>query len=462
MTRPAPIPQDEERRLEALREYAVLDTAHEPVFDAITALAVAICDVPIATISLIDSNRQWFKSRIGLDDDETPREVAFCAHAMLDDALMEVPNALEDERFAANPLVLGNPNIRFYAGAPLRNADGHALGTVCVIDRTPRTLTDAQRNALHHLSAVVMRLLEARKDVAMVAKAQQARADAERRVRTIADNLPALVAFIDADERYRFVNATYALWLQRPLEEISQRTLAEVHDPALYDALAPALRRALSGRRESFELELTREGVVHFARGIFVPERDAYGVVTGVYALTHDATRLKYAEDELRRLAHFDPLTGLANRARLVERLGEAIARNARDGKSLGVLYLDLDRFKSINDTLGHQAGDAVLAEFARRLRARIRTTDTAARLGGDEFVVVLEGLAAPAEAERIAGDVVAMMLEPIALASGLLTVSTSIGVATRKDEKTPEALLEAADAALYRAKAKGRAGFSA
>jgi diguanylate cyclase len=572
----APLPPDEAQRLQALREYLVLDTAHEPVFDAITALAAAICDVPIALISLVDTDRQWFKSRIGVDDDETPRESAFCAHALHGDGVMEVPNALEDSRFADNPFVLGEPNVRFYAGATLRNAEGHALGTVCVVDRRPRMLSEAQRRALEQLSVVTMKLLEARRQAfrvellgrslddsaseayvvdaerlrfvhlnasalrntgytreeaaslpsdlvlteidaswiaRVVAKARETgernapvatlcqRRDgtvypvtgsvqvadaagvtlvylvlnditdrvaaedairaAERRTRTITDNLPALIAYIDAEQRYRFMNATYAVWLQRPVVEMLGRTLAEVHDPALYALLEPHVARALSGQRESFELEQQRAGRTYYVRGVFVPERDADGRVSGVYALTQDVTRIRLAEDELRRLAQHDPLTGLANRARLVECCAEAMRRNDRDGKVLALLYIDLDRFKSINDSRGHLAGDEVLREFGRRLLARLRQTDCAARLGGDEFAVVLEGLATPIEAERVAADIVRAMATPIGGGAQPLTVTASIGIAIRHGESDPASLIRRADEALYRAKGKGRNGFS-
>lgn len=161
-----PIPAREDDRLAALQRYELLDTPAEPAFDQITRLAAKLLKVPVALISLVDRDRQWFKSRIGLPVQETPRHHAFCAHALESDALFVVADARQDERFANNPLVTGDPNIRFYAGAPLRTADGLALGTICVMDDQPRAaLTPEEEDALRDLSAMTMAHIEARRAV---------------------------------------------------------------------------------------------------------------------------------------------------------------------------------------------------------------------------------------------------------------------------------------------------------
>jgi C4-dicarboxylate-specific signal transduction histidine kinase len=160
---PAQPTPDEPRRLEALRRYAVLDTLPEQALDDLTSLAAQICVVPIAMIALIDENRQWFKSKVGVEKKETARDISLCAHAVHQRELLIVPDAARDERFADNPLVTANPGIGFYAGAPLVTPEDAVLGTLCVIDHMPRTLTDAQKQALRVLARQVMTHLELRR-----------------------------------------------------------------------------------------------------------------------------------------------------------------------------------------------------------------------------------------------------------------------------------------------------------
>lgn len=150
-------------RLAELKRLVIMDTDEEQAYDDITRMAASICGTPVALITLVDENRQWFKSRIGLQASETPRESAFCAHAIqAPDQPFVVRDASKDQRFEANPLVTGDPNIRFYAGAPLVTSSGHALGTVCIIDREPRDITPEQLEQLQFLAQQVIALIEAR------------------------------------------------------------------------------------------------------------------------------------------------------------------------------------------------------------------------------------------------------------------------------------------------------------
>ena len=155
----------------ALRDYHILDTAAEQTYDDITALAAYICEVPIAVISLVDESRQWFKSKHGLTEVETPRDVAFCAHAILQTEPMIVQDALKDTRFADSALVTRSPHIRFYAGFPLATPEGLALGMLCAIDRKPRQLSAEQHHAMQALARQVMALLELRRVSAGLAEA---------------------------------------------------------------------------------------------------------------------------------------------------------------------------------------------------------------------------------------------------------------------------------------------------
>ena len=169
----APVPPNETKRLKVLWQYEVLDTVPEEVFDDLTDLAARICEAPIALISLVDEHRQWFKSKVGTTVQETSRDVSFCAYAITQNDLFIVPDATRDKRFANNPLVLSDPQIRFYAGAPLVTPDGHALGTLCVIDKVPRELRPDQKQALLILARHVVSQLELRRRSHELAAARQ-------------------------------------------------------------------------------------------------------------------------------------------------------------------------------------------------------------------------------------------------------------------------------------------------
>jgi len=317
----------EAARLRALERFEVLDTKPEPKFDRIVDMASRLLDAPISLISLVDGKRQWFKARIGFDIPETPRSIAFCAHAIETQEVMIVEDATQDPRFAENPLVTGSPEIRFYAGAPLTTDDGYRLGTLCVIDRVARTITADQQTLLRDLAAVV----------------------------------------VD-------------------------------------------------------ELELRR------------------------------------ANSELRRLAATDPMTGAANRRSFFTLAKKELARARRRGHPTTVLILDIDHFKGVNDTYGHEAGDRAIVALAGAASGMLRREDIFARLGGEEFAVLLpetDALVAHSLAERLRTTI--RDLE-IAGPAGLFGIAVSIGLsAVDRADTTIDAALRRADAALYEAKRAGR-----
>ncbi len=301
----AALPANESERLARLRELDVLDTLPERSYDDITALAQAICGTDIALITLVDEHRQWFKSRLGLAATETPREVAFCAHAILrPQEVLVVEDARNDERFQGNPLVVPEGPVRFYAGAPIVTDDGLALGTVCVIDAKSRRLDPRQVDALRRLSDLVATLLLHEKERRQT-QARHAQ-DTERRIERLTAMATAgldLQAFIDNDGFYRHVNQTYLDYNACGVDEVIGRHVSDHVGEALYrDVVGFQLTRALRGEPVFYQRRAHYQG-----RGsrhmevALLPVRDGGGVVQGVVMRAHDIEVLKQNEARLNR-----------------------------------------------------------------------------------------------------------------------------------------------------------------
>lgn len=300
--------------------YAILDTDPEEQFDRLAKLASLTLRMPIAAVSLLDTNRQWFKAMVGTPLKETPLEYSFSSYAVREDELFVVSDASQDSRFCANPLVTGEPGIRFYAGVPLHIPGGPAIGTLSVIDRVPRTLDDRERNVLQELGSMVVR------------------------------------------------------------------------------------------------------------------------------------------EMELRRAAMTDSLTGVFNRRTLDMLVDKELARLRRTRQIFSLAVFDLDHFKNVNDTLGHEAGDRVLVAFARLASQCFRRQDLLFRTGGEEFAILLVGtreLAAEVPLERFRNLLQQTVVETPA---GPVRVTASIGAAeATADDVAAGDLASRADEALYQAKRAGR-----
>ena len=616
MTIPAP---DESLRLSALCALNLLDTPAEARFDRFTVLATSALGVPIALVSLLDAERQWFKSRQGLDAAQVPRSIAFCRYTIEAEGTFIVPDASQDARFADSPLVQGNPFIRFYAGHPIRTIDGFAAGTLCVIDTKPRTFSPAEhamlvslakmvedelnRNtlidarmraeiALHQLNldleqrvfertqalekrnGELQREIERRaaveaslrqseqrirsitenlptliaqvdrdgiftfvnsrtarfygtsaeellhkpiraaysdRDYARIAphvelarsgqratfeseilidgktfwyhasfvpqltpdgqpdgyfamafditarrETEIAQIRSEERLKTITDNLPVMISYIDSDKRYQFANAMYKDWLGIAVEDMLGRTVEEALGQEYYDERRPWVERALAGEMCTVEYTITRKRHKRVLSTTYIPH-SRNGRIVGTYVLGTDTTAAREHERQLLALANSDPLTGLPNRRMYEFQLDKALAAARRQRSQLALVYLDLDNFKKINDTLGHAVGDEVLIEFGKRVKSVLRETDMLARLAGDEFTIILESSGGYEGGELVAHKILRALAEPFTTDKQRLQISASIGIGLGGPRSSAVSLASSADAALYAAKRAGK-----
>jgi len=299
----APLPNNERQRIQALRRYAILDTLPEAGFDRITRLVAKLLKVPIATVTLIDENRQWFKSSYGLEARETSRELSFCAHAILHDEMMVVPDATRDARFTDNALVTGDPRIRFYAGTPLQSADGFNLGTLCAIDTLPRQLTGEEREILRDLAAIVTDELELR--LALRERSQQAAAifHLNSGVLVTDPNLP--------DSPIVFANPGFHEMTGYPADKIIGRNCRLLQGPETDKGTIARMREAIAARR-NFQGEILnyrKDGTPFWNELTISPVFDSAGQLINFVGLQTDVTERKRSSDLL--LQNFEKLKEL-------------------------------------------------------------------------------------------------------------------------------------------------------
>jgi diguanylate cyclase (GGDEF)-like protein/PAS domain S-box-containing protein len=627
-------PPDEADRIKALRRLGLLDTPPAESFDRFTRLAARAVDVPIALISLVDDTRQWFKSRYGLDLVQTPREVSFCAHAVLERQPLLVRDATLDPRFVRNSLVTGAPHIRAYLGIPIFTLDGHVIGTLCAIDRRPRNFDHQDVEALSDLAKLLQDAIHAkelaaqtdnllrlateneqlfrdtfekaaigmshtnlagqlvrinqhacdmlgytaeelihksfvdithpddiaensrlfqqvvtgsieryhvekryvRKDgsylwsslsVALkrsrsgepdyliavledISSMRQAQADltrvrdqlqsevarqteklhatndalrtqvkraleseravrsAEQRLRTIANGVPAMIGYWNRDLQCEFANEAYRDAFGLGPDEIAGMNMRDLLGEALFKAVEPHARLALDGQAQRFETTITKpDGSSAMVEASYVPDVVAASGVRGFYAQVADITALRRAQVALEAAnaklmadSATDFLTGLANRRVFSERSEEASRRFRDGGEGYGLILLDLDNFKLVNDGFGHDVGDEVLRTVGRVLKSGLRNhRDLAARLGGEEFAILcfgeLDENSLCQLAERIRSQ---LKKEAVESKKATVRVTASFGVATSYADDTDwKSIYSRADSALYLAKDTGK-----
>ena len=406
-------------RMAALKAYQILDTLPEACYDDITRLAAHICGTPIAVVSLVDENRQWFKSTFGIDATETPRDSAFCTYCIPQNDILIVPDALEDARFATNPLVTGDPYIRFYAGAPLTVPCGHNLGTLCVIDKHPRQLTEIQADMLLALSRQVVKLMVAHRQVRTLERMDAALRASEDRFRMFMDNSPALAFIKDEAGRFVYVSEPCTKKFDLPMERWIGKTDIEIWGDETGSRIRETDLSVLAGEKPSTNLHalLTPDSRSEHWRDYKFTFRDVDGqkLIAGfainvtdeqralaavqlsearyqllTVTLSDTVRELEAANAKLKAISVTDGLTGVKNRRAFQERLNEEYDRAVRYLRPFSLLMIDVDHFKSYNDTFGHPEGDTALQMVARILENSVRTVDFVSRYGGEEFAILL------------------------------------------------------------------------
>lgn len=457
-------------RAHALGMLEILDTPPEHEFDLIAQLAAELLGCPTAMVSLIDTQRQWFKARYGLQVSETPLEQSFCRVPVRLNRPLIVPDAQADPQFSDNPLVKGAPNIRFYAGVPLRveaapNREAVPIGTLCAIDNHARDASPQDMRVLETLGRVLETMLAARLSEArarhVAGQYAQALAEKDRLHRLLeqAERLAQIGSwrFTLADGRVEWSPQLYAIYELPAGSIVTAEEGYGFFPPEDRAHLQDAVDHAVS-TNGGFDVEVTLVTAMLQERRVRsigeVETQD--GKPVAVFGVFQDITDRHELESALREAADVDELTRLGSRKRCNAHLDQTIARCLADGSPLALVLIDLDHFKAVNDQCGHAAGDDVLRRAGQALRASWLAGSFAGRTGGDEFVLLLTepGLLAdlPATMRRLLAS-----LRQDVDCPGLkapIAVSGTLGAAwLAPDCADRTTLMSQADQALYRAK---------
>lgn len=448
-------PLHELERLRELDQYGIFGTPPESDYDHICRLTADIFEVPIAMINLVARDTVWVKSKIGLEVQDVPRELAFCSHAIQGRDLLVVPDLAADQRFCENPLVATSEGgLRFYAGAPLATPKGYVIGTLCILDRQTRAqFSPKERERLTNLATLVMDRLQKRRLEQL-----------ELMTSSLMNAASEGIIIVDSTYNTRYWNpAAEKIFGFSGDEMIGKPVTAITTDHADATLLIQALEDAVEGHSG---LPLTLATRAKDGRAISTEVSIAsWGNGTGSTPdgplgfglIVRDVTEEMAVAEKLAWLARHDELTGVFNRNHLRQVMNDALAARG----SIAVISINLDRFMAINDTFGHRVGDALLKVVARRLARELGPTDLLARIGGDEFTILRSGQTDRTQLACLAARLQSAFGETFSVDGHLVTTTASVGIATSDlGEANTDALLNAADLAIYRAKSDGGNGW--
>lgn len=462
-------PADEAYRVSTLRGLNLLETPAEDRFDRLTRVAQRLFDTPIALISLADSDRLWFKSVIGMNICEISRPESFCGHTILEADMLVAEDTRQDPRFAENPFVVGAPHIRFYAGKPIRAANGQTLGSICVLDYRPREFDAADRRLLDDLGELVEKEINLPDWKTLNNRLRYSEQELLESLSQLRDN--------ERHERSR--NKSLELISRGyPLHEVLGSIAFEIEQHNKHTIACIELGDAGSEHPDRYwgkrKLPEDTSGVWNCrAEPIKSTNGEMLGTLTTVRQvpgseaeiqlvaesaiLASIAVERDQADRMIWKQANYDALTGLPNRNLLRERLGQELNKARRHRLELGLMFIDLDHFKQVNDQLGHLCGDELLAQVGARLKACMRDSDTVARLGGDEFTVVAVELDKSSDVERVARKILNELSREFRFEQESIQLSASIGIAFYPDHGDDmDLLIQSADRAMYDAKNSG------
>ncbi|TVP52285.1 MAG: EAL domain-containing protein [Halomonadaceae bacterium] len=505
----------ERRRLAALQRLNILDTPPEERFDRLTKLARRFYDVPITLFSIIDEKRQWFKSKQGLEVSETARSMAFCDYAIQQDKVFIVEDASKDIRFRDNPLVTGEPHIRFYAGMPIREPSGFKIGTLCLLDTRSRKVSEIEFDVLRNIASLIEDEIERaffsqhNQEFFRLSQLSRSIHRAQNIFLTHDDQNAAFELMLSdllslTDSQFGFIgeilhhpdgipylkigaitNIAWSPETQGLYQQVQRRGMTFERLDNLLGASLLSEQVVISN---DFNADPRRGGLpeghppISAYCGIPLFSGDTHIGLVGL-ANRQDGYSEKLAEElepllqtvgqlierkrlyseklehkkNLEKAANYDNLTGLPNRRLLTELFENEIVEADKRQGMLSVCFLDLDGFKDINDTHGHAVGDSVLQSVAGRLKGALRDHDIVARLGGDEFVAILRDV----EDDRVYERMLNAIGQPIHLGQRILQLSGSMGITLYPgDDADTDLLLRHADQAMYAAKEAGKNQF--